>query len=147
MVLIQVYFPTTSYSDDEFYKIYDEIQGIIDKVPKKDHLFIVGNLHSSYPSCIGKHTIGTCNNRGLRLVDFCSSNNLYIINTFYEKRGLHTWDHPNGKNKGQIDFILSRQNFSHNVTDSSILNSPIISDHRMVRTTIKIDTIWKKTEI
>ena len=152
IVFIQVYFPTNSDSDDEVNKIYDKIQGIIDKVPKRDHLFIMGNfnaidgkLHSSYPSCVGKHTIGTCNDRGLRVTDFCSSNNLYITNIFYENRRLHTLNHPNGKNNGQIDFIQnSRQNFSNNVTDSSVLNSPIISDHRMVRTTIKVDTIWKK---
>ena len=151
IVFIQVYFPTNSHSDDEVDKLYDEIQGIIDKVPKRDHLFImgdfnarVGNLHSSYPHCVGKHTIGAWNDRGVRLANFCSSNNLYITNTFFEKRRLHTWNHPNGKNKGQIDFILSRQHFSHNVTDSSVLNSPSISDHRMVRTSIKVDTIWKK---
>ena len=146
-----MYFPTSSHPDDEVDLLYAEIQGIIDKVPKRDQLFImgdfnarVGNLHSYYPSCVGKHTIGACNDRGLRLADFCALNNLYITNTFFEKRRLHTWNHPNGKNKGQIDFILSRQNFSYNVTDSSVLNSPSISDHRMVRTTIKVDTIWKK---
>ena len=151
IVFIQVYFPTSSHPDDEVDLLYAEIQGIIDKVPKRDQLFImgdfnarVGNLHSYYPSCVGKHTIGACNDRGLRLADFCALNNLYITNTFFEKRRLHTWNHPNGKNKGQIDFILSRQNFSYNVTDSSVLNSPSISDHRMVRTTIKVDTIWKK---
>lgn len=106
--------------------------------------FNAGNLHNSYPSCVGKNTIGSSNDRGVRLADFCTANNLFITNTFFKKRRIHTWNHPNGKSKGQIDFIISRQNFSHNVSDSSVLNSPSISDHRMVRTTINVNMIWKK---
>ena len=52
-------------------RLYDEIQEIIDRTPKCDQLFImgdfnarIGNLNSTYPSCSGKHTIGVHNDQG-----------------------------------------------------------------------------------
>ena len=73
------------------------IQKIIDNIPQRDFLFIMGDInarvggqHSAYPKCVGKHTIGSSNNRGERLASFCSANNLYITNTFFQKRRLHT---------------------------------------------------------
>ena len=47
---------------------YFMMKDIIDKVPKRDYLFVIGdlnvrigNVHSSYPSCVGKNTIGISN--------------------------------------------------------------------------------------
>ena len=151
IVFIQVYFPTTSYPDEDVEKLYDQIQKLIDNIPQRDSLFImgdfnarVGGLHSTYPSCVGKHTIGYNNKRGERLASFCSANNFHITNTFFQKRKLHTWNHPNGKSKGQIDFILSRNRFCQNVTNAAVLNTPSISDHLFLRVDIKVDYIWKK---
>ena len=149
--LIQVYFPTTTHPDEDVDKLYDQIQNIIDNTPKRDFLFImgdfnarVGGLHNIYPKCVGKHTIGTANDRGERLAGFCTANNLCITNTFFQKRRLHTWNHPNGTSKGQIDFILSPSKFHQNVTNTSVLNTPTISDHKMVRAEVNIKYIWQK---
>ena len=97
IIFIQVYFPTTSYPDEDVEKLYDQIQKLIDKIPQRDSLFImgdfnarVGGLHSTYPSSVGKHTIGSNNKRGERLASFCSANNFYITNTSFQKRKLHT---------------------------------------------------------
>ena len=148
---IQVYFPTSTHPDEEVEELYDQIQKLIDAIPRRDTLFImgdfnarVGGLNTSYPNSIGKNTIGSSNERGERLASFCSANNLYATNTFFKKRRIHTWNHPNGKSKGQIDFILSRTKFSLNVTNASVLNTPSISDHRLVRAEVKLDYIWRK---
>ena len=139
IVFIQAYFPTLQHPDEEVDKLYNQIQELLDKIPSRNSVFImgdfnarVGGLHSTYPNCVGKHTIGSNNSRGERLASFCSANNLYITNTFFQKRRLHTWNHPNGKSKGQIDFILSRNKFCQNVTDASVINTPSISDHRFL---------------
>ena len=151
IVFIQAYFPTLQHPDEEVDKLYNQIQELLDKIPSRNSVFImgdfnarVGGLHSTYPNCVGKHTIGSNNSRGERLASFCSANNLYITNTFFQKRRLHTWNHPNGKSKGQIDFILSRNKFCQNVTDASVLNTPSISDHRFLRVEVKTDYIWQK---
>ena len=104
----------------------------------------IGWLHSIYPQCIGKHNIGQHNKRGERLASFCMAKNFYITNTFLDKRRIHKWNHPNGRSKGRIDFILSRSKFRQNVTDASVLNTPSISDHRLVRADVKVDYVWQK---
>ena len=149
MTIIQTYLPTTSYTDEDVEAIYNKIQNLVNKIPKRDSLFImgdfnarVGGLHTDYPSYIGKHTIGTSNARGERLAKFCAANNLFLTNTFFKKRRIHTWNHPNGINVGQIDFIATRASQKSTITDSSVINTPDVSDHRMVRTKVKTHMKW-----
>lgn len=152
LVLIQCYFPTSSHCDEEVEELYDQIQSIIDNVPKRDHLFLmgdfnckVGHLHSIYPSSIGKHSLATGNARGELLGQFCVKNNLQITNTWFQKKdkALFTWTSPDGKTKNQIDFIISRKPSSRlNILDSSTLNTPDISDHKMVRTKFRLSFSW-----
>jgi len=73
----------------------------------------------------------------------CSVNNFYITNTFFPKRKLHTWNHPNSNSKGQIDFILSRNRFCQNVTNASVLSTLSISDHLFFRVIVKMDYLEK----
>jgi len=114
IVFIQVYFPTTSYPDEDVEKLYDQIQKLIDNIPQRDFLFVIGDfnarvggLHPTYPKCVGKYTIGSNNKRGEHLVSFCSANNFYITNTFIPKRKLHTWNHPNGNRYRYLDIYAS----------------------------------------
>ena len=150
-VLVQCYFPTLQHPDDEVDELYDKVQEIISNVPKRDHLIImgdfnskVGGLNDTFPSAIGKHTIGKYNVRGVRLATFCTHNNLVVTNTCFKKRRHYTWTSPDGKTKNQIDFILVRKSCRHNVTNCSALNVPDISDHRMVRATLKLKFSWPK---
>ena len=147
IVLIVAYFPTCSHSDEDVNELYNKIQATVDKIPQRDFVFLlgdfnarVGNLCSLYPNCIGRNTVGNSNDRGEQLAQFCSANNLYITNTFFEKRRIHTWNHPNGRNFAQIDFIITRSKHATNVCDSEVLNCPSISDHRMVRVKALIKT-------
>ena len=147
---IQCYFPTTTHPDEEVIELYDQIQSIVDNIPARDHLFImgdfnckIGNLHANYPSSIGKHTLGNANDRGELLAKFCISNNLIVTNSMFQKKILYTWTSPDGKTKNQIDFILTRKSsVRQNVLDSMVLNVPDISDHRLVRTKVRINFSW-----
>ena len=143
IVIVQCYFPTSQYPDQDVIDLYDQIQEIIDRTPKRDHLIVmgdfnskVGGLHTTYPSAIGKHTSGNYNSRGEILAKFCTQNNLVATNTLFKKRKHYTWTSPDGKPKNQIDFILTRPSRRQVIIDSSVLSVPDISDHRMVRTHI-----------
>ena len=77
LVFIQCYFPTSSHPDEEILELYDNIQSIINDIPKRDHLFIMGDfncklgqLHNTFPSAIGKHTLSTANSRGELLAQY-----------------------------------------------------------------------------
>ena len=154
ITFIQCYMPTSDKDDQEVEKLYDEIQAIIKQIPKRDHLFVmgdfnckVGKLHSKYKDFIGKHAPGNSNERGEMLAKFCIRNDLVVTNTLFQKRKLHTWISPDGKTKNQIDFILTRKSTTRlNVLDSNVLSKPDISDHLMVRTKVRLNFTWPKKE-
>ena len=49
---------------------------------------------------------------GLFLLSFCSTNNLSIMNSFFEKKDIHkqTWQHPGTEAWHCIDFVIMRRN-------------------------------------
>ena len=68
--------------------MYDQIEAVMDKVPKRCHLFIMGDfnaklggLKTDYPTAVGKHTTGKANERGELLAKFCNRNNLIVTDT------------------------------------------------------------------
>ena len=151
IIIIQVYFPTTQYPDDEVEELYNKIQNIIDQTPIRDTLIIsgdfnakVGGLKDSHQGIVGHHTTSTANERGKTLANFCSRNQLCITNTFFRKRRLNSWTSPNSLTKNQIDFIIVRKQEMNNVKDSCILKTPDISDHNMIRMKFKIRWKWNK---
>ncbi|ELT97455.1 hypothetical protein CAPTEDRAFT_193412 [Capitella teleta] len=90
------------------------------------------------PTIKGEQGLGERNERGERLVQFATSKNLKITNTYFEKKSSRkwTWRSPNGETKNQIDFIMTNKK-------DIILNTEVIqrlntgSDHRLVRSTIR----------
>ena len=87
---VQVYAPTSDYDDNEIEKFYDQLQNVIDQTPKKDILVVQGDWIAK----VGKDTCGNwqgicgpfCNDdtneRGLRLLEFATFNDLVFANTF-----------------------------------------------------------------
>ena len=43
---MEVYAPTTSYSDDEVDDFYDQLQSTINKTPRQDILIIMGDFNA-----------------------------------------------------------------------------------------------------
>lgn len=82
------------------------------------------------------------------LINFCQCHNLKIINTYYKsRRGKRwTWVAPNEVYKNEIDF--AQTNDIKIVTDFQVLNNlNFYTNHRLIRTTIKIKAIKKKRNI
>lgn len=57
---------------------------------------------------VGKHGLGSRNDRGERIIGFCAENELFIANTGFQHhaRRVFTWLSPDGATKNQIDYIL-----------------------------------------
>ena len=92
---------------------YEDLKGLLELIPPKDVLFIIGDWNAKVgiqeiPAGTGKFGLGVQNEAGQRLTEFCQENALVIANTFFQqhKRGLYTWTSPDGKYKNQIDYIL-----------------------------------------
>ena len=104
--MVSVYAPTAKAPPGVKAKFTDELQDTLDRVPADDILIVLGD----FSACVGKsegdsdvwrevrgrHGIGRCNEAGETFLEFCSMNNLTIMNTCFEKPQVHlaTWKHP-----------------------------------------------------
>ena len=76
----------------------------IELTPKKDVIFIIGDLNAKVESqethgVTGKFDLGIWNEARQRLTEFCQENALVIANTLFQqhKRRLYTWTSPDGQ--------------------------------------------------
>ena len=100
---IQVYAPTSNAEEAEVEWFYEDVQDLLELTPKKDVLFIIGDLNAKVgsqetPGVTGKFGLGIPNEAGQRLIEFCQENALVIANTLFQqhKRRLYTWTSPDG---------------------------------------------------
>ena len=94
ITVIPVYAPTSNAEEAEVEWFYEDLQ---DLTPQKDVLFIIGDWNAKVgcqetPGVTGEFGLGTRNEGGQRLIEFCQENTLVIANTLFQqhKRRLHT---------------------------------------------------------
>ena len=104
MTYIQAYAPTTNTKEAEVEQLYEDLQDLLELIPKKDVLFIIGDWNAKLgsqetPGVTGKLGLEVQNEAGQRLIDFCQENALVIANTFFQQhtRRLYTWTSPDGQ--------------------------------------------------
>ena len=84
--VIQVYAPTSNAEEAEVEQFYEDLQDLLELIPKKDVLFIIGHWNEKVgsqktPEVTGKFGLGIRNEAGQRLIEFCQDNTLVIANT------------------------------------------------------------------
>ena len=122
ITIIQIYAPTTDYDDDDFEDFYDQLQEVIDQAPKKDILVVQGDWNAKIGEDASKNWKETCgqycnpetNERGLRLLEFASYNNLKVANTFGPTNHLEA-----GHGTAQEEATTIRSTTSLSIDDSS----------------------------
>ena len=104
VTVIQVYAPIINTEEAEVEWFYEDLQDLLELTPKKDVLFIIGDLNAKVgsqetPGVTGKFGLGVQNEAGQRLIELCQENALVIANTLFQqhKRRLYTWTSPDGQ--------------------------------------------------
>jgi endonuclease/exonuclease/phosphatase family metal-dependent hydrolase len=122
MTVIGIYAPVEG-KYIETTEFYDEIQEVIDKANKKDHLIIAGDFNARIGNqpvggCIGSGGEPTTNNNGRLLTDFCIFNNLKITHSFFRHKNIHrhTWE-ARGL-KSVIDYIIVDEKLKPDIRDT-----------------------------
>ena len=125
ITVVQAYAPTTDYDDEKIEGFYEQLQEVLDQIPKKDILIVQGDWNAKVGKDACKNWKHTCvlysnnetNERGLRLLEFASLNNLKLANTFGPHKASRrwTWHSPNGKHHNQIDYVMVKRRFQTNV--------------------------------
>ena len=104
ITVIQVYAPTSNAKETEVEQFYEDLQDLLEQIPKRDVLFIIGDWNAKVgsqetPGVTDKFGLGPQNEAGQRLIESCQENTLVITNTFFQqrKRRLYTWTSPDGQ--------------------------------------------------
>ncbi|CAG4930860.1 unnamed protein product [Colias eurytheme] len=138
--IIQVYAPTSEATDQEIKEFYEQLQETL--IPCSKNVIILGDFNARVGQKIkgedrilGNSCFGKRDKRGTTLIQFCWENNLFIINSLFEKKNknLWTWLSP-CKRRSQIDYVLS--NIKSKFTNFEIINLSFPSDHRLLRSTL-----------
>ncbi|XP_055877093.1 uncharacterized protein LOC129924650 [Biomphalaria glabrata] len=140
-----------SYDDEAVEEFYDQLQEVVNKVPKKDILVVQGDWNAKVGSDYYQTWKGTCgkysnlstNERGQRLLEFAKYNNLLLANTLgcHKKSRINTWRSSNGEHHNQIDYIMVQQRFKTSINTAKTRSFPgadIGSDHDLVMMTLKV---------
>ena len=153
MKIIQVYAPTSTSTEDDIEKFYDELSQQLKT--KSHYTIIMGDFNAQIgikqdinEKCTGNFGSGTRNDRGDMMVDWASQHKLKIMNTFYKKKYNRrwTWRSPNGQTYNEIDYIIT--NKQHIFTDTTVINKVNIgSDHRLVMGSIRINTKMERQKL
>lgn len=148
ITVIQCYAPTNESSDEVKDDFYHQLQSEVEKAPRHDLLVIMGDLNAKvgndntdYERVMGKHGLGTRNDNGERLVDFCAMNNLVIGGTLFTHQDIHklTWNSPNGRDKNQIDHLMINGMWRRSLLDVRVKRSADVgSDHHLVTALIQM---------
>ena len=151
ITIIQVYAPTSGHDDSEVDHFYQQLQETIDKTPQKDILVVQGDWNAKvgkdaqadWGEVCGPYCNVETNERGLRLLEFETFNNLVLTNTLgpHKPSRRWTWHSPDGKHHNQIDYILVKKRFRLGVNihrTRSLPGADIGSDHDLVMMTFQV---------
>ena len=128
-----MYAPDSNYPDDVVDEFYDSLQQHINSLPSQNKYMIMGDFsakvgedqHLNWPNVVGSFGLGTANERGQKLLQFCAINELVITNTLFrhsEKRRI-TWISPDGNTRNQIDFIIVQSQWKYKLRNSRAYHS------------------------
>ena len=145
ILFMTVYAPQQGRNDEEKDRFFLQLQEEIDKLRQNEEVIVMGDLNGhvgqrteGYEQVIGHHGIGQRNTEGDRILNFCNSNGMKIMNTYFQHRESHkyTWYGWNGTKQQydrqtQIDLFLVT-NHCNVCNVKAIPSVSLDSDHRLV---------------
>ena len=86
ITVIQVYAPTSNAEEAEVEWFYEDLQDLLELIPKKDVLYLIGDWNAKVgsqetPGVTGKFGLWVRNEAGQRLIEFYQENALVIAKT------------------------------------------------------------------
>jgi len=138
-----VYAPDSSYDNEYVEEFFDTLQEEMNKLPPREEIVLLGDFNASvgndmyenWSEVVGKYGIGTHNQRGSNLLQFCAINDLIIANTIFKHKESrrYTWISPDLTTKKQIDYILMPRKFKSTLKNCRSYHSAEVgSDHSLV---------------
>ena len=125
---MQVYAPTNDADEEAKDVFYQQLQNVLDKIPKHDIVILMGDWNAKVgdkqdgeEGVVGHHGLhGERSENGERFVELCASNNMVITTTLFPHKDIHkhTWVSPDTRTKNQIDHVAVCGKFKRSVLDT-----------------------------
>jgi endonuclease/exonuclease/phosphatase family metal-dependent hydrolase len=138
-----MYAPTEHKADSEKENFYEELQLVIDQIPKSDTILVLGDANAKlgkediYKEVSGKHTLHELSNRnGEMLLEFAIGNNQTVMSPQFQHKKIHkgTWLAPDQRTLNQIDHVLITSKKKELIEDvRSLTGLNIDSDHYLLK--------------
>ena len=121
-VTIRVYAPTNDADEQTKEDFYGKLQEVTEQVHNHDILIItgdmnakVGNLVNGLERVMGRHGLGSANDNGERLKEFCDFNEMVITGIVFPHKEIHkqTWVHPMEDQKIKYITLWLTENLKH----------------------------------
>ena len=146
--IVQIYAPTNDASEETKEDFYNQLQEVIDKLPKKDVNIVMGDANAKvgennegFERTMGRHGLGYMNENGELFANFCSFNNLVIGGTLFPHKRTHkaTWVSPDGITQNQIDHFCISRKFRRSLENVTVQRGADVgSDHHLLLAKIKL---------
>ena len=149
--VIQVYAPTAEADEEEVEAFFGQLNRTINTLPRQEILIILGDMNAKIGKAttiedhlkqiIGPFGLGTLNERGDWMLQFCQEQSLTIANTLFEhhNRRLYTWKSPGDRYRNQIDYIMVRSRWKSGIRKCSIYpGADCGSDHQLLVMQFKV---------
>ena len=154
--IVQVYAPTNDAEEEAKDVFYEQVQNVLDKIPKHDLVILMGDWNAKVGyqreregvvGCHGLH--GERSDNGERFVQLCA-NNMVITTTLFPHKDIHkpTWVSPDALTKNQIDHVAVCGKFKRPVLDTrAFRGADANSDHHLViaKPKLRLCRVEKKT--
>ena len=120
LVMIQVYAPTSTSSDEDIEQSYNALDNTHKQSGSQDMTIVMGDLNAKVGNerdplleVVGHHGLVSRNERGDIWVDWCMTHDQVITNTWFQhhNRHLYTWQSPGDGARKQIDYITINNRF------------------------------------
>ncbi|PSN45867.1 hypothetical protein C0J52_19674 [Blattella germanica] len=156
VTLINVYAPTEEYQDNIKEQFYDDLQYVVDHIPRSDTTIILGDLNAQlgkeacFGNVTGKHTLHEITNQnGEYLCQFVTENDMIVMSTQFQHKKIHkgTWMSPDNNTITQIDHVIIKNSKKEIIEDVKTMRGPNVdSDHYLVKFVInqKLPRIYYK---
>ena len=133
--------------ESQYEAFLEEVEVALGKATSSESLVLLGDFNAhvgidnaTWKGVIGQHGDPDINKNGRCLLQFCASNGLCIMNTFFQHKIIHkyTWYRDSLGQRSLIDFCIVSADLFSTVSDVRVKRGAELStDHHLVVCTLK----------
>ena len=129
-------------------EFYETLQKVLDAVNKNDYIMLTGDMNvtvgnNRVANIAGTNGEATLYSNGQKLIEFCTFNNLKIMNTFFKHKEIHKFTWEAKGHKSIIDYFVTNMKTSKAIQDIRVYRSNAIdSDHYLLCAKVNFPPRW-----